>query len=131
MKIFELSTTWFDYVYYRLCLVYRFFRDPEAFSAIIIVSMIKTLLISDCVLAIILVIMKVDGLNSFSSALGSAAALLFFVCFYFDWRHYKNRFQILHNRWSSETSALKMVKSLLVVITVVVPWIPPILFAQR
>lgn len=131
MRLFKLSTTWFDYVYYRLCLVYRYFNDPEAFSAITIVSLVKTLLICDCVLIVLAASMKLENIYLYSSTLGSAAGIFALLRLYFDWRFYKDRFQILHDKWQTETSSLKWRKGIMVVFTLIAPWIPPILIGQR
>lgn len=122
---------WIDYVYYRLCLVYRYFNDPEAFSAMLLVSLVKTLLMLDVVLILISNFVNKEDIYPHSKNIGLIAGAYSILRMYLDSKIYSNKFDELNSKWKDESLRTRLVKGLLVFLTIVCSWLPLFILGQR
>jgi membrane protein YdbS with pleckstrin-like domain len=117
----------FDYIYYRMTKAYFKWDGRTGITAIIGISMIQTLLLGDIVtLAIRLNIARSDT-APYSKMIAYAFAAILVILIITNYKKYNGQYNRLRLRWKSETKSEKIVRGILVCLSLIVPWIPIVL----
>lgn len=115
---------WFDYVYYRSSLGYRFLRDDTSFSPMLVVVSIQALFIID-IFALSLKVLANQGFVDRTSELRtSIVVVLTLFLIYINNNRYAGRFDQLHEKWKHESRRRRVLKGILVFLTFILPWVP-------
>jgi len=108
----------FDYIYYRVADLYSRWDDSEGITGAIAVSTIKS--------AIVVELVDRVGIKGFFELTpgqwGSFAVGLFLLFLILDYRRYRRKFPLLKEHWKDESSSIRLIKGILVVLSVLFPW---------
>jgi hypothetical protein len=114
----------FDYIYYRLTKFYFKWDGSTGITAVIGVSMIQTLLLADVTIVMIRLIWEGADYKPYSKVIANSfVAILFLFIIINNWKYNGNydKFCLL---WKHESRNIKLVKGLLVIFSLILPWVP-------
>ena len=118
-----MKNFFFDYFYYRLTKAYFKWDGRVGNTAIMGISMIQFLIITN-ILTIGFHIMFArptrPHLPSWTPYLGVAIVLSLIIINYFKYRKKYNQFR---SRWMDEDHKIKLLKGVIVILTLILPWI--------
>lgn len=117
-------TTWFDYIYYRSSLTYRFFKDDGNLSPTLVVVAIKGILAVDIGVLALKIFTNQEFIDRTSNAQNSVTIVVALLILYLDYNHYNGKFELFHEKWKEESKSQRILKGFLVFLTFIAPWVP-------
>lgn len=117
---------YFDYVYYRLTKFYFKWDGSSGITALIAITMIQVCLIGDIIgLLIVLIFNNRKELENYPiEYLVPILVIGFLIRNYF---RFDGQYKYLRDYWSAEDDNIKLLKNLLVIISIILPWVPMLL----
>ena len=114
----------FDYIYYRLNKVYYKWDGENGSTAVIGVSMVQSMILSNFILLLIKVIFTKEQIMIFSEKFVFFIGFTF-ICFvvYNYFFRYRNKLSYLNSCWTNETTKKREIRGILVVVSLIMPWI--------
>ncbi|ULQ54901.1 hypothetical protein KJS94_09650 [Flavihumibacter rivuli] len=113
----------FDYIYYRVIQFYFKWDGRNGATALIIVSMIQALLVIDLLLIILKLKYTKEQIapnSKYYAYVGVGIFLVFLVSNY--WR-YRNKYNYLKKIWKDESPKSRKLRGVLVIVSLITPWI--------
>ena len=98
-----------------------------AIRALIGVTMIQLLVVLDGAIFIMRLFFERNITKDYIGIGKWLIALSFFVLLIYNQKKYKGKYLPLHHLWGDESKATKIRKGILVILSLVVPWLPLIL----
>jgi RHS repeat-associated protein len=123
-QMLKSITSWFDYIYYRSSLTYRFFKDDGILSPTLVVVVIKGILVIDVGVLVLKSFTNQEFIDRTSNAQSSVAIVLMLLILYLDYNRYKDKFELFHEMWKDESKRQRILKGFLVFLSFIAPWIP-------
>lgn len=120
----KFISDWFDYIYYRSSLTYRFFKDDGNLSPTLVVVAIKGIFAIDIGVLALKIFTNQDFIDRTASARTSVTIAVVLLILYLDYNRYKDKFELLHEKWKDESKIQRVLKGFLVFLTFMAPWIP-------
>ena len=116
--------SFFDYIYYRLNKVYYKWDGENGSTAAIGVSMVQSMILGDFILLLIKVIFTKEQIMIFSEKFVFFIGFTF-ICFvvYNYFFRYRNKLSYLNSCWTNETTKQREIRGILVVVSLIIPWI--------
>lgn len=114
----------FDYIYYRLNKVYYKWDGENGSTAAIGVSMVQSMILGDFILLLIKVIFTKEQIMIFSEKFVFFIGFTF-ICFvvYNYFFRYRNKLSYQNSCWTNETTKQREIRGILVVVSLIIPWI--------
>lgn len=122
---------YFDYLYYRITEVYLKWDGDNGINGILIVSLIQNLLLFDIALIIIHIFYSSITIFPYSKIIGVIGVILFLTMIIVNYKKYNKKYQHIKNKWENETKNERALKNVLILISLILPWIPIIYFGIR
>ena len=120
----KFISDWFDYIYYRSSLTYRFFKDDGNLSPTLVVVVIKGIFAIDIGVLALKIFTNQEFINRTSSATNSVTAVVGLLILLLDYNRYKDKFDVFHEKWKDESRNQRILKGFLVFFTFMAPWVP-------
>jgi large-conductance mechanosensitive channel len=117
----------FDYIYYRMTKAYFKWDGRTGITAIIGISMIQTLIIGDITMLTIRLVFNRTETFPYSKLIAQLFGFIIVILIILNYIKYNGRYNELNARWKSETKQERLLKGLLVLGFLILPWIPIIL----
>lgn len=114
---------YFDYIYYKLQKFYKKWDGENSITPIIGISMIQTLSIVDFFLIFLKSIFSKNEIADFSKILGYSSVGLLIGLMIFNHYKYKNKYSSFEKKWGAESKSLQLIKSVVVIFSLVFPWL--------
>jgi arginine exporter protein ArgO len=124
-------TVWFNYIFYRSSLTYRYFKDDSSLSPTLVVVVIKGMFAVDLIVLIQKTFASQEFIDRTSSATISIITVGALLILYLDYNRFDGKFEQLHEKWKNESRTERVLKGFLVFITFIVPWVPFIVSSLR
>ena len=115
--------SFFDYIYYRVCKVFFKWDGIDGHRALWAVTMIQTVLIADFVLAFFAFTWGRASLFPYSKILGYSVVGILIILAIVNSRKYDGRYNEFDAQWKDEFKNRKLLKGILVIISMSIPWI--------
>ncbi len=117
----------FDYIYYRMTKLYFKWDGRTGGTALVSITMIQVLLVMDVIVFVMRMLYERDVTKNYGK-LGEWVILFVYVAFIiYNYKKYNGSYNKLRFYWKNETRRTRIVKGILVVLSLVLPWIPIIL----
>lgn len=117
----------FDYIYYRMTKLYFKWDGRTGFTAIIGISMIQILLVVDIVVFAIRLFYERSQTKNYIEP-GKWIVVTFCIAVIaYNYRKYDGTYNKLRFHWKDEPNKLRILKGVLVVLSLAIPWVPIIL----
>jgi len=113
----------FDYIYYRITKFYFKWDGRNGITSIIGISMIQILIIID-VFTVIIRIFYERGDFQHIGFVKYLIVFLFGILSFYNYRKYHNKYHSLKAYWKDEPEKVKLIKGILVIVSLIAPWIP-------
>lgn len=120
----KLISDWFDYIYYRSSLTYRFFKDDGNLKPTMVIVIIKAIFVIDVVSVALKIFTGQEYINSHQGAINSAGGMIVIAILLMNFNRYKDKFDVFHEKWKDESRNQRILKGFLVFFTFTVPWLP-------
>ena len=117
----------FEYIYYRLTKAYFKWDGRTGITAIIAVSMIQTLLFADLVTLVTRGFLNRVETAPYSKIIAYTFGVIMVIIIWINYNRYNGQYNMLSSRWKNETRRERILKGILVVILLILPWIPIII----
>lgn len=117
---------YFDYIYFRITQVYFKWDGRTGATAMVAITMVQTLVLSDVSLFILRLFYSRNETKKFTF-IQWAVLIVSFVLLIYNYQKYNGKFNKLRFYWKDETRRERIGKGFLVIISLVLPWIPLIL----
>lgn len=114
----------FDYIYYRITKAYFKLDGREGITAIIAISLIQALLIADIAALAIRMVYNRPSTAPYAKVAGYISVLILIALIVLNRFKYKQKYNKLRSHWKNETKAKRIFKGLLVILSLILPWIP-------
>jgi hypothetical protein len=119
----------FDYIFYRVARFYFKWDKRHAITAVIAVTMIQTLLVMDLTGFIIRLFYNRYVLQDYVQITKFICLTLYFGLLIMNYLKYKGEYAKCKAYWKEETESKQFYRGLLVLFSLLIPWIPIILMA--
>lgn len=117
----------FDYIYYRITRFYFKWDGRTGGTAIVAISMIQTLLIGDIVVFLSRLILERTDTIPHSKTIAYSFGVILVLLVIYNYRKYNGRYNKFRSFWKRETNNERFLKGILVIASLIGPWIPIIL----
>ena len=115
---------YFDYIYYRITQAYFKWDGRTGTTAIIGITMIQLLVLLDIFTVIIRIRYDRDESSSFVQTGKWIIIAVYIVLFILNYKKYSGTYNKLKSHWKNESKAKRFYKGLLVILSMILPWIP-------
>jgi len=119
-----MKNFFWDYIYYRMVQAYSRWEKNNGNRAVVGVSMIQSLLIIDVLMFYLRYSYSTKSLSPYSKKIAWFSVAIFVVISIANEFVYKDKYESLRAKWESESSQERSIKGVLVVLSLVIPWIP-------
>lgn len=116
-------TDWFDYIFYRSSLTYRYFKDDSTLSPTLVVTVIKSITLID-IYVLTLNYLESKGTIENGNHSTAVSSVIFVTILWLDYNHFKGKYDTFDSKWKTESRGTRTLKGILVFLTFVAPWIP-------
>ena len=113
----------FDYVYYRITHLYLRWYGKEGPMGAVIVTFVQTCIIACLVLFTARYFFSYSNTSEYSKIFGYGAMAFFVIMYTINFVRYQDRFESLDERWKGETEQQKTLRGLIMVISILIPFI--------
>lgn len=122
----------FDYIYYRIYKFYFRWDGENGITALIGVSMIQCLILFNFLLVgeRLFYTKSQVALNGDSSIVAYIAVFFFIALLLYNGFKYRNKYNGFRDRWIDESQYNRRVKGILVLITLITPWLILFIIAE-
>lgn len=117
----------FDYIFYRVARFYFKWDKRHGITAISAVTMIQALIISDVIGFIGKLIYNRSVTQNYVAEVKLVGISLFLILLFFNYRKYYGKYFKYKNYWKEETKKEQFKRGVLVIFSLIIPWIPLIL----
>jgi hypothetical protein len=117
---------YFDYIYFRMTQAYFRWDGRTGGTAIVAIMMVQTLVVFDVFLFILRIFYDCNEINHFVFIKWGLIGMSFMFLIY-NYQKYNGRYNKLRYYWKEETRRTRIGKGILVIISLILPWIPLIL----
>lgn len=117
---------YFDYIYFRITQAYFKWDGRTGATAIIAITMVQTLILSDVSLFILRLFYSRNETKNFIF-IQWVALIISFVLLIYNYQKYSGKYNKLRFYWKDETRRVRIGKGFLVIVSLILPWIPLIL----
>ncbi|MCX6206174.1 MAG: hypothetical protein NTZ19_07985 [Bacteroidetes bacterium] len=123
----------FDYIYYRLAKFYIKWDGENGITALIGVSMIQCLIISELFLITERIVnSKLEIIAKGNTKIVAYIAVaLFLFLLLINWFKYRNKYSEFENQWKEESTYTKLTKGFFVLVVLIIPWIFVVIIAKN
>jgi uncharacterized membrane-anchored protein len=121
----------FDYIYYRVNQVYFKWDGRNGITSIIAVSMLQTMVIADICLLGMKILFDKSLLAPYSRIIAYIAVGVLGIFTLFNYFKYKDKYNKLKTQWSNEPKKQRVLKGILVVLLLLMPWIFLVIIAVK
>lgn len=127
-----MKNFFFDYIYYRLNKFYFKWDGENGITSVIGVSMIQCLLVFDVFLIVERLVYSKSQIAAKGDAkiIAYAAVILFIGLAIYNGFKYKHKYSEFCRQWEEESKELKIIKGLLVLLILALPWTIIFLLAE-
>lgn len=116
-----------DYVYFRLQQFYFKWDGRNGITAVIGVSMIQVLTAADIVFCIIRLCYSRQEISPYSKILSSIFVIILLIVVIYNHYKYKNKYNSFKKRWKDESHRQRIIKGILVIVSLILPMLPLII----
>jgi hypothetical protein len=120
-------TFFFDYIFYRVNDFYFKWDGKGTSTAIAAVSMVQSFMIADIIGFTLRILFDRDQTAPYAKAIALTWATLTFGIFIWNYVKFNDKYEQLKDYWKNESLNQSRLKGLLVILSIVLPWIPLIL----
>lgn len=117
----------FEYIYYRITQFYFKWDGRTGGTAIVAISMIQTLLIGDIVVFLSRLLLERSDTSPYSKTIAYFFGIILMILVIYNYRKYNGRYNKFRSFWKKETRRERFFKGVLVIISLICPWIPIII----
>lgn len=110
-----------DYIYYRIA---KFFYKSDgniAMGALVILSMSEVLILSGILTLICRLFYTLEQIRNFNIG-GKEGVIVYFLLIVVNYLYYRNKYEILKERWDNESERQQRLRGILVVIAIFLPF---------
>ncbi len=115
----------FDYSYYRVTKAYSRWDGTEGSTSIIIIALVESLFLLNVVGVIVIESFTRSEIKPYSEIATVLILVVFAILVYLNMIRYRGKYFEYDDRWGNETSFLKIIKGILVIILILIPIIFP------
>lgn len=126
-----MKGSFLDYMYYRVAKFYFKWDGRNSITAVFAVSMFQVLIIADTILLAGRFFWDREITSPYARFIGYGGVLLLFIFSVFNFYKYKNRYHKLKSHWKEESSRRYIMGGILVVISLLFPWVVLILLGIK
>ncbi len=119
----EILRSFFSYMFYRITKAYFKWDGRQGFTAILAISMFQILIIGCSVILILRIFIDRSQLQNYSYLFKNVAVFLGFLLVIFNYRTYSKNYSRYKERWKNESKPLKYLKGILIILTLIFPWV--------
>lgn len=117
----------FEYIYYRITQFYFKWDGRTGGTAIVAISMIQTLLIGDIVVFLSILLLEKGDTSPYSKTIAYFFGIILVMLVIYNYRKYNGRYNKFRSFWKKETRRERFFKGVLVITSLICPWIPIII----
>jgi ABC-type Fe3+ transport system permease subunit len=117
-----MKSFFFDYIYYRVTQAYFKWDGRNSITALLAVSMLQVLIIGDICIFIARLIWHRHETAPYAKLIAYVGLAFFFVFVIINFFKYKNKYHLLKKHWKDEPQDKRKLKGVLVVLSLVIPW---------
>lgn len=127
-----MKNFFFDYIYYRFYKLYYRWDDENGITALIGVSMIQCLVVFNIFLLgeRFFYTKSQVALKGDSSIFAYIAVAFFIALLLYNGFKYRNKYNEFRDRWVEESQYNRRIKGILVLVTLIIPWVILFLIAE-
>lgn len=122
---------YFDYIYYRITKFYFKWDGRTGATGLISVVMIQSLVIIDIGVSILRLFKTREETTVYLPYGKWIIIFLFLVLLIYNYRKYNGKYNVFRFHWKDEPGKTYLLKGLLVILSLILPWIPLILMGIR
>jgi hypothetical protein len=120
----------FEYLYYRITKAYLKWDGDEGITAIIAISMLQTLLIGDLIIFIIRLFLDRGETLEYAKIASGVGVGMFLLLGFINFSKYRKKFEEYQLRWSNENKSKRRIRGVLIVVSLIIPWLILIYFGR-
>lgn len=117
----------FDYIYYRMTKAYFKWDGRMGATAMIGISMIQTLVIGDIIMVVVRLFFDREVTAPYAKNLAYLDCIIGVVFMIHNYRKYNGTYNKFKTYWKNESEKVRKWKGVLVVLSLILPWVPLIL----
>src|SRR5688572_11591556 len=117
----------FNYIYYRITKAYFKWDGRTGITGIVGITMIQVLLLMDMNAIFNVLFLSRNQTNDFVNFGKWVYLVLYFVLLGINYKKYSGQYNSFRAKWKEESKRQKVRKDVMVVLSLLVPWIPLIL----
>jgi len=121
---------YFDYIYYRMYKAFFKWDGAGAYRALLGITMIQTLLFSEVVIVLIRIFFSHQQLKPFGKILAWSLLIIGIIFYILNYKAHKGKYNEYDSYWKAESENKKILKGILVILSLTVPWVLFILMAD-
>jgi len=126
----QFINNYFNYMYYRITKAYFKWDGSTGITAIILLTLFQTMLICDVIIFIIRMFLhrsETIGYTKMATIIGAGLYILLCIL---NFSKYRNKYDEYKLRWEDEKTTMKIMKGILLVISLILPLIILIYFGR-
>ncbi len=114
---------YFDYIYYRMYKAFFKWDGDEAARALCGVTMIQVLIISEIIYTCLRQFFSHQQMKPFGKEIAWSFVIIGILLYVLNYKKYKGKFDKYNDHWKMEPENKKKLKGLLVILSLIAPWI--------
>ncbi len=118
---------YFDYIYFRITQAYFKWDGRTGATAIIAITMVQLLLFIDIFVFVMRIFYDRNETKNHLFMGKFVILVLYTILFIYNYRKYNGKYNKLRFYWKDEIRKVRILKGILVIISLVLPWLPVIL----
>jgi hypothetical protein len=122
---------YFDYIYYRATKFYAKWDGNNGINGILMISLIQLLLICDIILPASRIFFSINQISTYSKTLGTIGVIILFALIIYNYLTYNHKYEKIKIRWENETGKESVLRGVLLLVSIIIPWIPLVLLGMR
>lgn len=114
----------FEYIYYRLTKAYLRWDGKDGSTAIVGITMIQLLLLTDFLSVTLRLFFSRNDLSKYPNTGKLIILAVFILLALYNLKRYNNKYEELESCWKSENRKKRIYKGILVILSLTIPWVP-------
>ena len=112
---------YFDYFYYRITKMFIKYPSDRGIRAILLISLIQSLLLISAIEICLPLFLEKGEIKQLLNQFVWVIAFVVFGLFFLNFLKYRGRYVEFNQHWQNELQAKKIIKGLLVILSLIVP----------
>ncbi len=114
---------YFDYFYYRIMKLFLRYPSDRGVRAITLISLMQSMLIISIIESSLPLFLRKDDIAMVLSQISWFILLVVLCLFFYNFQNYQGRYNEFDENWKSEANPKKAIKGLLIIISLLIPFV--------